>query len=178
MGRKSLSTGRASGTRRGPWERAGRRRGAGGGVTGIGVRWWGWLGGVDGRIGRFLGERAPAGPGTPSGVPGPAGASFGAFWGQVRAVRWPLEGRLGLGAGWTGVGWLDGLSHARRAAPVGQTGWRRTRVIGQGAWFERSARSVDRIAWNGGRRRGGRSGDGSGGKRARVMGMGRYFLLR
>ena len=69
-----------------------------------------------------MGERAPAGPGTPSGVPGPAGASFGAFWGQVCAVRWPLEGRLGLGAGWTGVGGWTGLQHERRAAPVGRQG--------------------------------------------------------
>ena len=172
VGRETLSTGRASGTRRGPWERAERKRGAGGGVTGIGLGRWGWLRGADGRIGRFLGERAPAGPATPSGVAGPAGASFGAFWGQVCAVRWLLEGWLGVGAGWTGVGGWTGLPCAAGGAG-GSTGWRRTRVIGHGVWLERIARRVDRIARNGGRR-----GDGSGGKRAGVMGMGRYFLLR
>ena len=177
VGRKTLGTGRASGTRRGPWERAGRRCGAGRTETGIGLRRWGWLGGVDGRIGRFLGVLAPADPGPPEGGPGSAGARFGAFWGQVCAVRWPLEGRLGLGDGWTEVGGWTGLPCAEGGAG-GSTGWRRTGVIGLGAWLVRIARSVDRISWNGGRRRGGRRGDGSGGKRARVMRMGRYFLLR
>ena len=125
----------------------------------------------------FLGVLAPADPGPPEGGPGVGGCELWRVLGAGSRGSVGAGGAAGLGAGWTGEGGWTGLPCAEGSAG-GSTGWRRTRVIGQGAWFERIARSVDRIAWNGGRRRGGRSGDGSGGKRAGVMGMGRYILLR